>query len=131
MAVDPQAHDSFFCTDVVVVPLVGALAVVGGGEAASAIGCSRREGAHMDILANRKNITVAGEPVGLTLAVFFIVLFVAEIENLAFDTLRKPAFAGSECIQAFFGGPDKDTRVAAVLFVFPFTEQFKINERLM
>ena len=98
MAVDPEAHDTFLGTDVVVVPLVDALAVVGSGEAASAIGCRGREGAHLGILANRKNVTVAGEPVGFAFAVFFIVFLVAEIENLAFDTFREPAFASTEFI---------------------------------
>ena len=74
------------------------VAVVGSGEAASAIGCRGREGAHLGILANRKNVTVAGEPVGFAFAVFFIVFLVAEIENLAFDTFREPAFASTEFI---------------------------------
>ena len=76
------------------VPLAVRLGGFVGRKRPRAVGRDRQERIELRF-TNAENIAVAGEPVGFAFAAFFIVLFVAEIENLAFDAFRESALAGA------------------------------------
>src|SRR5579875_2040961 len=107
------------------VPLTDAFAPLLAREAAAAIGRSRRKRLHLR-LADRKNITIGRERIGLFPCPLFVLLEVAVIEDLHFDARgRQPARL--QVLERFFRHPYEDARIAGALVVPPLGYQLKVR----
>ena len=90
LAVDPEADLAVDAPDVIVVPLADALAQRFFGEAAAAVGRDRRERRHLR-RADREDVAVGGEPVGLLAGLLLVLLGVAVVEDLDLDPAARQA----------------------------------------
>ena len=59
-----------------------------------------------------------------------VILGIAKVEYLHFDTGRESALAGCELIDALRHRPEEYAGVAAVLLVFPLDDQLEIGDLL-
>src|SRR5262249_28423937 len=126
--IDPQTNLAAQRTHVVVVPLAGALAQVLPREAARPVGRDWWKWGHPR-RADREDIAIGGEPVGLLPVLSFVLLPKAMIEDLHFDAALGER-AGLEPLQRLLGGPDKDSRVPTRAEMPPLDHQLEIAERL-
>lgn len=109
------------------VPLVNSFGEALGGEATFAIWSDWWEGCHFGRTGG-KDVAVGSEPIGWFSFAPFPIGFVAEIENLHFDPIGKPAFPGGEFLDGGGAGPSEYAGISGVFFVHPFTNKFEIPD---